>query len=102
MPILGYLVLTLARVLQLLINLYSFVVAIAVLMSWIQADPYNPIVRLLHQVTEPAFSLARRFIPTKLYRFGIDFAPIVVFILLIAVDTIVVNLLFDFAHSLLR
>lgn len=100
MSTLGYLLLTVARILQLLINIYTFVVAAAVIISWVNPDPYNPIVRLLYQLTAPVFRQVRRFIPRSWYQTGFDFAPIVVFVLLIALDTIVVNLLFDLARTL--
>lgn len=103
MHLLGYLILTVAKVLGFLTNLYTFIVAIAVIVSWVRPDPYNPIVRFLSQVTEPAFRLARRFIPRSLaYKTGIDFSPIMVFILLIVANTLIVGLLFDVAQRLLR
>lgn len=101
MTALGYLVLAIARLLHMLITIYTFVVAAAVIISWVRPDPYNPIVRILYQVTEPAFRQARRLIPKALYRTGLDFAPIVVFMVLILFDTVIVNLLFDLSRQLM-
>lgn len=101
MTALGYLVLAIARLLNMLITIYTFVVAAAVIISWVRPDPHNPIVRILYQVTEPAFRQARRILPRALYRTGLDFAPIVVFIALILIDTVIVNLLFDLARQLM-
>jgi len=101
MNALGYLLLTLARLCNMLITIYTFVVAAAVIISWVNPDPHNPIVRILRQLTEPAFALARRVLPRALWRSGIDFSPILVFFILILIDTVIVNLLFDAAHSLL-
>jgi len=101
MPVIGYLVLALAKLLNMVISIYTFVVAAAVIITWVRPDPHNPIVRILYQLTEPSFRLARRIIPRALYRTGLDFAPIVVFIVLVLIDTLLVNLLFDLAGRLL-
>lgn len=97
MHILGYLVLTIANVLGFLINLYTFIVAIAVLVSWVRPDPYNPIVVFLRQATEPVFQLARKMIPRNFFRTGIDLSPVVVLLFLIVIQSLVVGLLKDLA-----
>ena len=101
MTVLGYFILAIARLLSLLITMYTFIVAAAVILSWFRPDPHNPIVRILYQVTEPVFRQARRILPRALYRTGLDFAPIVVFMTLILADTFVVNLLFELARDLI-
>lgn len=97
MNILGLALLTIARVLSFLINLYTFVVAAAVLVSWLNPDPYNPIVNFLRQVTEPVFRLVRRFLPRAAFRWRIDVTPLIVFVILIIMDTFLVGLLFNLA-----
>lgn len=61
-----------------LVNIYIWVVIIAALISFVNPDPYNPIVQFLHRVTQPAYRLVRRFIPTVFN--GIDLAPLVIVI----------------------
>ena len=68
------------QVLYELLRIYSFIVLIAVLMSWIEPNPYNPIVRFLHSVTDPLFDFFRDRIP--LVFGGIDFSPMLVFLLI--------------------
>jgi YggT family protein len=97
MHVLGLVLLALARILRFLINLYTFVVAAAVIVSWVNPDPTNPIVNFLRQVTEPVFSRMRRFLPRAAFQWRIDVTPILVFVLLMAVDTVLVGLLFDLA-----
>lgn len=101
MHALGYLILAVARLLGLVINIYTFVIAAAVLISWVNADPFNPIVKVIRSLTEPVFDIFRRVIPNRLYRTGFDFTPVVVLLFLILFDTIVVNLLFDLGKNLL-
>jgi len=54
-----------------LVNLYMWVVIIRVLISWINPDPYNPIVQFLRGVTDPAIETIRRFVPNFLWSTGL-------------------------------
>ena len=61
-----------------LIWVYMWVIIIAALLSWVKPDPYNPIVQMLYRLTQPAYSLVRKFVPTMFN--GIDLAPLVIII----------------------
>lgn len=65
-----------------LLTVYTWVVIVAVLISWINPDPYNPIVRFLRAVTEPALARMRRFVPNVLWSTGLDFTPLFLILLL--------------------
>ncbi|MGO9451315.1 MAG: YggT family protein [Candidatus Binataceae bacterium] len=67
-----------ARTLEGLLNIYFWIVIIAALLTWIEPNPYNPIVRFLHSVTEPVFDWVREHLPV--FFGGIDFSPLVVII----------------------
>ena len=99
-PTLGYFVLAFAKLLSLIINLYTFIVAAAVIISWVNPDPNNAIVQFLRRITEPVFYYARRLIPRILWRTGIDFSPLIVLFALILIDTTLVNILFDVARNM--
>lgn len=101
MKILGYLVMAIAKMLDLLIDVYTFVVLIAVILSWVRPDPYNPIVRLIRQLTEPVFNRVRRFMPDAILRVGLDLSPLVILLLLIFLRTFAIGLLSDLAGTLL-
>ena len=58
-----------------IISLYKWVIIISALLSWVQPDPYNPIVQMLYRLTEPAYSMVRRYIPTVFG--GMDMAPLI-------------------------
>src|SRR3989304_5430061 len=81
MFILGNLIGAIAKVLDIVLNLYMWIIIIRAIISWVNPDPYNPIIQFLYQVTEPVLSPIRRIIPT--YTTGIDFSPIIVFLLII-------------------
>lgn len=68
-------------VLDTLLMVYMGIVFVACLITWFRPDPYNPIVRLLRNLTEPAFWRIRKWLPF-VYMRGIDFAPLVLLILL--------------------
>lgn len=67
------------------ISLYKWVIIISALLSWVRPDPYNPIVQMLYRLTEPAYALVRRFIPTVVG--GMDLAPIIIIFALIFLET---------------
>jgi len=79
---------------NLIIGLYIWVVIIAALITWVQPNPYNPIVRFLYAVTEPIYAYIRRFIPTNFG--GFDIAPIILILVLeflqILINNIIVSL----------
>ena len=65
-----------------LVNMYMWVVIIRVLISWINPDPYNPIVQFLRAVTDPAIEAVRRLVPNFLWSTGLDFTPLTLIVLL--------------------
>ena len=79
---------------NLIIGLYIWVVIIAALITWVQPNPYNPIVQFLWNVTEPVYRYIRRYIPTTFG--GFDIAPIILILglefLQILINNIIVSL----------
>jgi YggT family protein len=67
-----------AATLSQLLRIYIWIVIIATLLSWVQPDPYNPIVRALYSMTEPVFDWVREHLPVIIG--GLDLSPIVVII----------------------
>ena len=78
MFILGNLLRAVAVILDRTLQLYSYVVMIAVLISWISPDPYNPIVRFFRSATDPVFAWVRRHLPFAMVGM-LDLSPIIVF-----------------------
>lgn len=78
------------QILLLLLRVYELILLVRVLMSWFQPDPYNPIVRLLYNLTEPVLKPIRDMLP----RTGMmDLSPLVAFLLLFALRSIIIRLL---------
>jgi len=85
---LNTLLITILQFISLILNLYMWAVIIAALITWVQPNPYNPIVRFLWGITEPVYAFIRRYIPTTFG--GIDIAPIIL-ILAIEFVTMLIN-----------
>lgn len=77
---------TLVNILLLILNVYEIILLARVLMSWFRPDPYNPIVRFLYNATEPILAPIREALPAT---GGIDFSPLVAFLLLFALQRVI-------------
>ncbi len=64
-----------AQLLDFLLTAYMWVIIGRAVISWVNADPYNPIVRFLYDATEPVLSRIRRWLPISFG--GIDFSPMI-------------------------
>jgi YggT family protein len=78
-----------------LFELYAVILFVRVLLSWVQVDPNNQLVRIIYQLTEPLLAPIRRLLPQG---GGMDFSPIVAFIALLVVEQIVVIFLSAFVR----
>lgn len=65
-----------------LIHIYMWIIIIRVLISWINPDPYNPIVQFLRGITDPALDAMRRIMPRFLWSTGLDFTPLLLILFL--------------------
>ena len=85
------LILGLGGLIHSLINVYIWVVIIAALLSWVRPDPNNPIVQVLYRLTEPAYRLVSKYIPTTFN--GVDLTPLVIVIGLQVIDVLFISFL---------
>jgi YggT family protein len=98
MFVLGNLLAALALVVDYVLQIYSWIIIARVVISWVNADPYNPIVRAIYSVTEPVLYRIRRALPV--YGGGIDFSPIVVFIGIMFLQSFLVQTLRQIAFRM--
>lgn len=87
-----------AKVLSLVLSIYMWVIIVRAVLSWVNPDPYNPIVRFIHNLTEPVLSQVRRRLPVVFG--GIDLAPVVVLIAIVFLEHFVVASLFELAAGM--
>jgi YggT family protein len=98
MFVFGNVILGIARVLDVALNIYMWVIIIRALISWVNPDPYNPIVQILAKVTEPALRPIRKFVPP--YKVGIDLSPLIATLVIIFLQYAVINTLYRIGHSM--
>jgi YggT family protein len=95
--ILANLVIGVGQTLHYILNIYIFIVVARAVISWVNPDPYNPIVRFLYMATEPVLRYVRRILPIMS---GIDFSPIIVMVALFFVDQVLVQSIIDYGLRL--
>ena len=73
---------------RILFDILSLAIFLRVLLSWFNINPFNPLISLLDQITEPILSPLRRFIPSI---GGLDITPIVALFLLQILERILLS-----------
>jgi len=77
-----------AQLINFVLTAYMWIIVGRAVISWVNADPYNPIVRFIYEATEPVLSRVRRFLPINFG--GIDFSPMVVILVIIFLQNFLV------------
>lgn len=95
----GYFVIALAKVLDLVLTLYLWIIIARAVLSWVNPDPYNPIVRFIHSVTEPLLTRIRSRLP--LYFGGFDFTPLLILAVIYFLKAFLVESLYRFGGTLI-
>ncbi|MDF1615630.1 YggT family protein [Desulfurivibrio dismutans] len=86
----------LAGVINVVFSVYIWVILGRVIISWVNADQYNPIVRFLYEITEPPLRVIRRYLPVM---GGFDFAPLVLILGIIFLQSFLVPTLQQLARA---
>jgi YggT family protein len=94
----SHFILAIARLLELVLWAYFWVIIARALISWVSPDPFNPIVRFLYRVTEPVLRPIRRRLPT--FQMGLDLSPMIVILAIYFLQSFLVESLRDLAVSL--
>ena len=81
-----------AYILDTLLSIYMWIIIISALLSWVNPDPYNPIVRFLHSVTDPVLRPIRRKLG---FSMGIDISPMIVILVIMFIRYFIVASIFD-------
>jgi YggT family protein len=85
------------QVVSLVFQIYIFIVIARALVSWVNPDPYNPIVRFLYNATEPVLARLRRILPLQFS--GIDLTPIALLILLSVVEQVLLKIIVQLSRG---
>ncbi|HEX6209144.1 MAG TPA: YggT family protein [Methylomirabilota bacterium] len=92
------LVAAVARLLELVLWAYFWIIIARAVLSWVNPDPFNPIVRFLYRVTEPVLRPIRHRLPTV--GMGLDLSPMLVILAIYFLQAFLVESLRDLAASL--
>jgi len=87
-----------ATILGWVLDIYMWVIIIRALISWVNPDPYNPIVQILYRLTDPVLYQIRKRL--GMGSMGFDFSPIIAILLLAFLQIAVVDSLKDLAFRL--
>lgn len=87
-----------AQLLDFLLTAYMWIIVGRAVISWVNADPYNPIVRFLYEVTEPVLSRIRRVLPLSMG--GIDFSPMILILGIMFLQSFLVRTLKQIAMGM--
>lgn len=98
MFVFGNFIIALAKVLEILLTLYMWIIIFRAVISWVNPDPYNKIVIFLYRVTEPVLRPVRRLLPFR--NVGIDFSPVIVILIIIFLQYFLVESIIQLARRL--
>ena len=99
MYVMGYFLIAVAKVLDLVLLFFMIAVIARAVLSWVSPDPYNPIVRFISSVTEPVLYHIRTRLPVVFG--GIDLSPIIVLLAIMFLRAFLVNSLLRMAQPFL-
>ena len=94
MFIFGNLIHAIAYILDTVLTLYMWIIIVSALISWVNPDPYNPIVRFLYSVTDPVLRPIRRKVGVSM---GLDLSPMIVILLIMFIKHFLIASLFGVA-----
>ncbi|MCX7793265.1 MAG: YggT family protein [Thermodesulfovibrionales bacterium] len=98
MFVLGNLLIAIADILDIVLTIYMWIIIIAALVSWVNPDPYNPLVRILYGLTEPVLRPVRRILG---FRLGpVDLSPMIVILGIYFIKKFFIVTLIELGHKL--
>jgi YggT family protein len=92
--ILANFIFAIANILDVLLTVLYWLIIVRALISWVNPDPFNPIVQFLYKTTDPILDPVRKRLPIN-FRFGIDISPIIVFLVIMFLKSFLIRSLFD-------
>lgn len=98
MFILSNFIVACARVIEIILTVFTWIIVIRALISWVNPDPYNKIVIFLYRVTEPVLRPVRRMIPR--HNLPIDFSPLIVLLIILFLQYFLVQTIIDLAQRI--
>jgi YggT family protein len=85
-----------AEIIDIVLTFYMYIIIARALISWVNPDPYNPIVQFLFRVTEPVLNPLRRLVPV--WKLGIDLSPMIAILIIIFLQRFLIPTLMQTAR----
>ena len=98
MFIMGNFITALVKIIDMGLTLYMWIIVARALISWVNPDPYNPIVMFLYRATEPVMAPIRRWLPLR--GLGIDVSPIIAIAAIVFLQSFLLKSLIELAYYL--
>lgn len=98
MFVLSNLIIALAKIIDIALTIYMWIIIFRALISWVNPDPYNQIVIFLYRVTEPVLGPIRRKLPMG--NVGIDFSPVIVLLIILFLKYFLIETMIQLAHRI--
>jgi len=95
MFVLNNFMIAMAKVIDMVLTLYMWIIVFRAVISWVNPDPYNQIVIVLYRITEPVLGPIRRMLPMR--NIGIDFSPIIVILIIVFLKYFIVETMIQLA-----
>jgi YggT family protein len=94
----SYFMAAIANLVNLVLIAYMWIIIARAVLSWVNPDPYNPIVRFLYRVTEPVLRPVRYRLPTM--QMGLDLSPMIVLLVIYFLQQFLVPVLYRMATEI--
>jgi YggT family protein len=98
MFVLSNFMVALARIIDIILTVYMWIIIFRAVISWVNADPYNKVVIFLYRATEPVLNPVRRILPLR--NIGIDISPVVVILVILFLQYFLVETIIQLARNL--
>ncbi|PKN51665.1 MAG: hypothetical protein CVU55_10515 [Deltaproteobacteria bacterium HGW-Deltaproteobacteria-13] len=98
MFVLNHFIVAVAKIIDIVLTIYMWIIICRALISWVNPDPYNKIVIGLYRLTEPVLGYVRRILPIR--NIGIDFSPVIVILVILFLQYFLVETMIELAARL--
>ncbi|MGD0021575.1 MAG: YggT family protein [Smithellaceae bacterium] len=98
MFVLSNFIFALAKIIDIALTVYWWIMVFRAVVSWVNADPYNKIVIFLYRATEPVLRPVRRIMPLR--NVGIDVSPVIILVVISLLQHFLVETIIQLARNL--
>lgn len=98
MFVLSNFIIALAKIIDIALTIYMWIIIFRALISWVNPDPYNQIVIFLYRVTEPVLGPIRRKLPMG--NMGMDFSPVIVLLIILFLKYFLIETMIQLAQRI--